>query len=949
LVGVFGSWLRSRLLGQFADAARDRLAEGLFGSEQERALFAVGEAAIGRTARDLRPGGSDQDVEHLAAVLDEVFEAGLPTAPLEDQPTILEALQTGVTAQLAVLGDVSLTGAGQSSAQALGLPLERITETLVRNVIQEIFARGARGGPLAPLADQVNHDLTHLQLLRLTQQHAAAAQPIPRDLRRRIADFTGRTDELATLRRLLAVGSSESGTAPAKLGQPVVISAIDGMGGIGKSQLAIQVAHELADAGRFPDGQLYIDLQGASSVLAPLDPLDALGRMLRALGLEPAQIPTETEEAAARFRSLAAERHLLVLLDNAANADQVRPLLPASPTAAVLITSRQVLATLEGTHLLHLDVLPHDQAVELLGRIGGQERIAAEPQAAAEVVRLCGYLPLAIRIVGARLAARPRWTVQVLAGGLNDATRRLEELEAEDLAVRASFDVSLHALQHSPDPLDQAAGAAFGLLSLPDGPDLSLAGAARLLDQPEHAHRVLERLVDAQLLDTPRPYRYQFHDLVRLYAREHALTQHPEPERLAALTRLFAFYTATAWHTMAQLRPGDQRAATADPRWTGGGLRFPDMTAALAWLETERANLLAAIRQAAAASPAIPAELACQLAQALFGFFYMRGYWQDGVQANRTVLELAHPTEDLTAQAHALNNLGTFYERLGRYTEAVGRQQDSLTIRRQLGDRRGEAASLGSLGNVHWRLGQYAEAIACHQDSHTICQELGDRRGEAASLNNLGLVYWRLGRYTEAIACHQDSRTICQELGDPHGEAISLGNLGLLYEQLGRYTEAIACHQDSHTIFSELGDPHGEAGSLGNLGLVYERLGRYTEAIACQKDSLAIFREVGDRHGEASSLGNLGVAYLKVGRHDEAIACQQDSLIIFREVGDRHGEAETLQDLGDALRTVGRDAQAGAAWHEALETFEALQSPEADAIRDRLAALPSDLAEPPGK
>jgi NB-ARC domain len=473
-----------------------------------------------------------------------------------------------------------------------------------------------------------------------------AGLPIPRELPRPPGDFTGRVGELASLRKLLRAGGSiapcaalrpagpSGGRGPGR-GRPVVVAAIDGMGGIGKSALALQLADQLADAGAFPDGQLYVNLQGATPGLAPLEPLDALGRLLRALGLDPAQIPTSVEQAAARFRSLAAERRLLILLDNAHDAEQVRPLLPASPTCRVLVTSRPVLATLDGAHQLHLDVLPERQALELLGRAAGPERVAAELQAAAAVVRLCGSLPLALRIVGARLAARPAWPIRVVAEWLADATGCLDELRAGELAVRASFDVSLHTLTESSDAADRAAVAAFGLLSLPDGPDLGVAAAARLLDQPEPTtQRLLERLVDAQLLETPRPGRYQFHDVVRLHARQHATRQHPQPERLAALTRLIGFYTATGWHTDTLIDPGSARPATADPRWTHGGLRFADDVAAMDWLEAERGNLLAAITQAAQAAPAIPAALASQLTHALLGLFEANGYWHDGVQAN---------------------------------------------------------------------------------------------------------------------------------------------------------------------------------------------------------------------------------------------------------------------------------------------------------------------------
>jgi tetratricopeptide (TPR) repeat protein len=774
--------------------------------------------------------------------------------------------------------------------------------------------------------------------------HEGGIFVIPRELPRPPADFTGRVGELAMLRALfnadaLQARNADEADPPAGWhGDPVVISSIDGMGGIGKSALAAHAASQLVDG--FPDGQLYVNLQGATPGLAPLEPLEALGRMLRALGVDPAAIPTKVDEAAARFRSLAAERRLLVLLDDASSPEQVRPLLPGSPTCAVLVTSRQVLATLEGAHPVHLDVLPTEQALTLLGRIVGRERIAAEPSAAAEVVRLCARLPLAIRIAGARLAARPTWNVQVLADQLVEATNRLEELKVGELAVQASFDVSLHALQNSPDSLDRAAAAGFGLLSLPDGPDLSLGAATCLLDQPESATRtLLERLVDARLLETPRPGRYQFHDLVRLYARQHAAHKHPEPERLAALTRTFDFYTATAWHTLELLRPGDHRLTTVDPRLTNSGLRFADASTALAWLEAERANMLAAIAQTAEVGPAIPATLASQLTRALLRFFEVRGYWRDAQKANWTVLQLAHRVQDQTAEAYAHTDLGLVHWLLGRHEEAIASQQQSLTIFRELNDQLGQARSLTYLGLIYWRAGRYDEANVSHEESLAICREVGDIQGAANSLTFLGLVNWRLGRYDEAIACYQENLPMFQRLGDRWGQAHSLNNLGRVYERQGRYDEAITSHQESLAVFQRLGDRHGQAYSLTYLGIDYEGPGRYEEAIVCQQKGLAIRREMGDRHGHANSLNNLGRLYERMGRYEEAITNLQQSLSMFRELGDPFGQAEALRDLGDALQALGDLHQAQGAWKEALAIWEELRTPEADQVRRRLATL----------
>jgi hypothetical protein len=286
---------------------------------------------------------------------------------------------------------------------------------------------------------------------------AAAAGPErspPRQLPTDIATFTGRSAEVDQL--LASVGAAG----------PVVISAIGGMGGIGKSALAIHVAHRLAD--RFPDGQLYVNLQGSTASLPPMEPLEVLGRFLRSLGVDARQIPSQVDEAAARFRSLVADRRLLVVLDNARDAGQVAPLLPGSPGGAVLVTSRRVLASLDGARFLHLDVLSRGEAVALLGRLAGQRRVAAEPRAAEDVALRCGRFPLALRVAAARLAARPAWPVRALADRLADERRRLDELELADLGIRASLELSLLELSASPDPVDRAAAAAFPLLGLPD-------------------------------------------------------------------------------------------------------------------------------------------------------------------------------------------------------------------------------------------------------------------------------------------------------------------------------------------------------------------------------------------------------------------------------------------------------------------------------------------------
>ncbi|HEX6684526.1 MAG TPA: tetratricopeptide repeat protein [Candidatus Limnocylindrales bacterium] len=708
--------------------------------------------------------------------------------------------------------------------------------------------------------------------------------------------LVGRAEELKALDEFLSAQVNDGSPV-----SPVVISAIGGTAGVGKSALALHAAHRLAN--RYPDGQLYVDLRGATAGVEPLDPVEVLGRFLRALGVDLNAIPAEAEEAAARLRSELAGRRLLMVLDNARDAAQVRPLLPGTPGCGVLVTSRRMLTNLDGARHLHLSVLNTAQAVELLGRLAGAERVMAEQQAAAEIARCCGNLPLALRIAGARLAARPDWPLRTLAERLADQRRRLDELELTDSGVRASFAVSHQELSSGPEPLDHAAARAFGLLGLPDGTELGVPVAARLLDDEEpRTERLLERLVDAQLLDSPSPGRYRLHDLLRLYARELAAERHPAAERAAALNRTLEFNAATAWHTLALLRPSDPRLERMDARRCSDGLEFDDATEALEWLETERANLLAAVEQAAG-TPGIPDQIAIQLAHALFGFLLVRNYYADLERINQTALRVARRTGDRAAQAQALSDLGSAF----------------------------------------WYLERDEQALACFRDSLAIRRQLGDRRGQAASLGNLSVLYGRQKQFAQALTCEQESLAIYQELGDHRGQAVSLGNLGIHHERLGQYDQALACQQESLTLNRELGDRRAQAVSLNNLGTVHGLLGSYEQALACLQESLAICRELGDRSVAAATLHDLGVVNHRQGLFDRALAFLHESLATYRDLGDRHGQGESLRDLGITLLAQGNRQQARAAWLEALAIFEKLQAADADQIRAQL--LPSIEAQ----
>jgi DNA-binding SARP family transcriptional activator len=478
-------------------------------------------------------------------------------------------------------------------AELLGLVAEQpLRERLWALLMLALYRSGRQADALgayrelrARLVDELGiepgPELRQLHQEILTSDRAAATEgapaawvppspPAPRQLPADIATFTGRDAECAQLE--LALGGDRGGA--------MRVAAVHGAAGIGKSAVAVHVAHALAD--RFEDGQLYVNLQGAGPGAGSLEPLEVLGRFLRALGVGGGNLPATLDEAAACFRSQVAGRRVLVVLDNARDAEQVEPLLPGSPTCAVLVTSRRMIASPRGAGDLRLGMLAPAEAVALLGRLAGERRLASEREAAAEVARWCGYLPLALRIAAARLASRPRWPVRALADRLANQQRRLDELELPDVGVRASFEVSHRELRDSADRLDREAAAAFGLLGVPDGPDLGVVAAACLLDRPAAGTEpVLERLVDAQLLEAQQPGRYRLHDLLRLYARERTAASLPRDEVAAALDRSLRMYTATAWRTLALLRPGDPRLARSKPRWSEGGLPFANAGAAL--------------------------------------------------------------------------------------------------------------------------------------------------------------------------------------------------------------------------------------------------------------------------------------------------------------------------------------------------------------------------------
>jgi tetratricopeptide (TPR) repeat protein len=654
----------------------------------------------------------------------------------------------------------------------------------------------------------------------------AAAGAGPAQLPPDTADFTGRAGAVEQLCDVL-------GAEPAP-GRPgaVAISVLAGMGGVGKTALAVHVAHRLHD--RFGDGQLFASLQGATR---PLRPAEVLARFLRDLGLPDASIPAAENERAARYRTLLAGRRMLIVLDDARDAAQVRPLLPGSAGCGVLITSRGKLADLPGAVPFAVDVLEPGEAREMFTTIIGAERARAEPEATSSVLASCAGLPLAVRIAAGRLASRPGWTVAYLAARLADQRSRLTELTAGDLAVRASFSVSYAALPASPAGTASPAGGGpgsvsparvFRMLGLAGLPELSLPAIAALAHAPPDATRqVLEALADAHLLASPAPDRYRLHDLLRNYAADLAWHVDSAPDRTAAAGRMLRWYAAQAGRAAQALAPSRRlpsavlsfAATTAAP---GGD------TEALDWFETERASLIAVIRLSA--DLGLPDVAAC-VAVAMWGYFQRTPYAEDWLTVSQAGVDSARLYADDDVLSWLLNGLGQVHSLQERFDDARSCLSEALAIRRRTGDRTGEATIMNSLAIDLLYQERHAEALDYLSQSLAIHTSLGEDQYAGIALNNMGHILQCLRRYDEALDHLSRALAIRQATGDQYGLGITEKSLGDTYLALGRHAEAADHYQRARAALRDTARNHADhADVLCDLGTALAALGRATEA-----------------------------------------------------------------------------------------------------------------------
>jgi len=740
---------------------------------------------------------------------------------------------------------------------------------------------------------------------------------VSRQLPAAVQHFTGRAAELAALMAMLdRPGQREL--------RSVVIAAISGTAGVGKTALAVNWAHQVTD--RFPDGQLYVNLHGYDSE-RPVAPGDALAGFLRALGVAGHDVPAEAAERAAIYRSLLAGRRMLVLLDNAGSVDQVRPLLPGTASAMVVVTSRDALSGLvarDGARRLDLGLMLPQEAAELLRMLIGS-RAAVDPAATAALARQCCQLPLALRVAAELAAGHAGVPLADLVTELTDRRLRLDLLNAggdADTAVRAVFSWSY---QH----LNSQAARAFRLSGLHPGADLDPYAVAALFDADvRQASDLLETLTRAHLILREQPGRYQMHDLLRAYAAELASAQDGEEQQHAALTRLFDHYLHTAAAAMDVLRPSERHRR---PRIPAAGSPVPpmaDASAARAWLDAQRPNLVAA---AAHASAHGWPDQAILLAATLHRYLDTGGHYPEAIAIHGYARTAAHRLDDPGAEANALTSLGVIDSRRGRYQQAAELLQQALTLFRQAGDRTGEARVLAILAGIDLWRGRYQEAAELLRQALTLFRQAGDRTGEARAVGTLGGIELRQGRYQQAASHQRQALDLYRQLGDRAGEARTLNNLGGAERRLGRYEQAAGHHEQALALYRQAGDRPGEAYSLGNLGGLYLRQGRYEQAASHLQQTLVLCRQTGDRPTEAYTLTYSGDVHLRQGRHEQAASHHRQALDLFREIGDPAGEALALNGLGEAFLAISRPDLARIEFTQALSLARRIGDKDAQA------------------
>jgi tetratricopeptide (TPR) repeat protein len=808
--------------------------------------------------------------------------------------------------------------------------------------LQKLHQRILRGDPAL------------LYVPKTRQAIARAPNTLPRD----IHTFTGRQDVIEHL-----MGSLPHRQATAQSRCSLVI-AIDGMPGIGKTCLALHLAHRLAE--HYPDGQLYVNLHAHDQGQEPTDPATVLDAQLRVMGVPSGGIPQTLDERISLWRSQLAHRRMLIVLDDAAGGEQILPLLPGSPDCLVIITSRRTLTGLDDVRSHSLDVLPAADAAELFKSVVGPGRPLDE-HGVAEVAERCGYLPLALQLAGSRLRHRRTWKVADLLARLAQDRPRLEELQVEGREITAIFEMSYRGLS----PRQQRA---FRLCSLHPGLDFTVHTAAAILDcSVGEAERTLDSLLDRHLINEQIRGRYRYHDLLHEYAQWHAHSEDTDSDRGVAVHRVLDHYLYTADQVDKRLYPHRRRRdmeivhAASDP---------PPAVAteqqAQSWLAAEHDNLLGVVNYAAENGWSTHV---AQFAQVLAEYLETSGRWIEAARLHERALSVWEDAGDKAGVAHALSDITLICFRSGQYEKALQHAEDAIAIYRSIGDRRGEGDILDQIGLIHWQQSRYQEALACCQRAMAIRRAAGDQRGEAESLDHIAIILDYIGRYHAAIDHRQQALDIYSRIGDLHGQqkafnnmgdlhlrighistasdyferaaavplkmsiqhaAIWLNNMAEIYQHMDRYDEALSNYREALQTYRRIGDRRSEIETLLGIGSTFRRMGAYSEALIHHQKALVISRDISERHEEARALRCIGQVQLASDRHSAALEHFQRALDLADQIGDKFEQAKAHEGIGTTLLHIRGPAGARKHWKQALKLYERLGVPEANAVRSYL-------------
>ncbi|MGH3761468.1 ATP-binding protein [Actinophytocola sp.] len=734
------------------------------------------------------------------------------------------------------------------------------------------------------------------------------ADSFPRDL----ATFTGRGLEVARL--LEAVdGTDAAGHAP-------VISVIEGMAGVGKTTLAVRVAHLLARHRQVGEVRLWADLRGYDVQRSPADPSAVLDGFLRQLGVPGGQLhQLSLDRRMARYRRLLAGRRAVIVLDNAATEDQVRPLLPNAPGCLVLITSRRRLVRLAGARRVRLEAFTPDESMDLLRRQVGAESVDADADSASRIAELVGHLPLALAVVASQIRSRSGWALRDHAARLVERKKNLRVEDEMEVAIGLSY-----------EDLPDESRSLLRLLAIHPGRDIDSRACAALAGT-DHARAAgwLDSLVADNLVQRREVDRFGLHDLVRVFAASVARDVDAESARVAALRRLFAYYRHAAAVAMDHYAPHERERRPDVSATDTPPPEFTQRAAAIVWLDAERPNLLAS---AIHADESGWTEHAATLSLLLSRYLHDSAHYGDAELLHGIAIR---SSDELTV-AHARRNLGAACVRTDRHAESVTHFKRALEMFDRMGDRSNWARVLNNLGNSYHRLGDYQEALSCHRHSLRVFEATGERAGEARALGNVGIMCRLIGRTEEAKRRLEQALAITREIGDRAGEGQITGNLGLVYEAESRYDEAVACYRRYVDISREVGYAVGEIEALCCLGSGLGRLRRYDEALEHYEKALTLARQGDIGELELQRLNGLGTLLHSMGRPAAALSTHREALSLAEELEDRYHQAQAYDGIAQCQLAEGDITSATEHWRRALELHTEVGTPQAGVISERL-------------